>query len=296
MSVQQTPLRGNPFFVVGHPRSGTKILRDTLKSSREVTTTEHNLNEIWQLVQSSRNHHEIDPAEVTNKAIHSIRREFNRYFDTDGVWIEKNICHSLRLPAVSKVFPEAGYVVPYRHPLDAITSIRERWQQPIEWKYFLSRKILELPYHRLPKYVYRQLKKTIRRCLASEEHVSTWGPVYEGLQDELQNNDLLEVCARQWKVCVRRVLEYEKNHESDFFFVNYEELMKNPEGIIPELVSFLGLEDSDNMATFADQYFHSRSIGRWRTDLTDEEISEIWPIVQPETRTLERRGDLEFER
>ncbi|MFB6345789.1 MAG: sulfotransferase [bacterium] len=271
-----------PVFIIGPPRSGTKILRDTVSLLSSYQTKEHNLNYVWNRYYSLA-HDEVSPDQYSTEDTEAIRRDFYDAFSRSSIPVEKNVPHSLRLPAVKKVFPNARFVFIVRDGRDSVVSIRDQWESPIEWNYFLSSKLLEIPVSDILFYGSRQLKNYLKKLVTGENSVDTWGPQTEELTDRVANQPLLQVCIHQWTKCVRALLSGVENvNDNKKYCIKYEELMQSPKQVLPQLSDFLNAKDElDSLFNFARRNYFTSSIGRWKEKLTDEEAADLEGELEP---------------
>ncbi len=278
-----------PLFIVGPPRSGTKILRDTLQVSSSITATEHNLNKIWDCRDFNFTHEEYPPSVLDHERKQTLRRKFEQEFNaTETLPVEKNVHHSLRINFVSEVFPKAKFLFIYRHPLDSVCSIRERWRNPVEWKYFLKNKLTSLSPGDIFRFGFKNLKKYSKKLLSEKNSVDHWGPRPKNLEEVRNTSSLIETCAYQWQRCANGILRAVRDGNSlHYHTLHYEDLMRTPKSILPDLAQFIGRsEELPEFLEFGHQRFLTDRIGRRHQDLKEGELEKILPLIEEPMKSL----------
>lgn len=107
--------------------------------------------------------------------------------------------------------------------------------------------------------------------------------------------------AKSW-VNVYRMSTWVKQKTSRFKVIRYEELVSSPELTLSSLYAFLevnALEKSVNKADYPDHKFYSmpyhtnlknpvntKSIGKWKEELSNQEVNEIMPIIEKPMKEL----------
>ncbi|MFB6345792.1 MAG: sulfotransferase [bacterium] len=267
------------FFVIGSPRSGTKILRDTIGSHPDVKTTDSPLEDVWTYGQADTDHDSYKAEQLTSQIKRNIRNEFNQKSSGASMFVEKNVRHSLRIPYVRSVFPRAKFIHIVRHPLDVVVSLEERWRNPIDWDYYLSTRAFEIPLADIIHYTAQLGWDYVKRILSLSDHVDTWGPHYPGLLQDLEDRNLLEVCALQWKHCVTGAREEGMKFDDDYYQLCYEQLMHQPSKTLDALGDFMCVGEIENWLSFAQHHYRTNSINRYDRDLTPNERDRVTSIL-----------------
>ena len=118
----------NPIIIIGAPRSGTNILRDTLSTLRNIHTW--NCDEIpyiWRYGNKKFKTDKLTPDMINTKIKSYIRSQFSKIVEnvnTDFI-LEKTCANSLRVDFVNEVFPEAKFIYIVRNGIDVTSSIME---------------------------------------------------------------------------------------------------------------------------------------------------------------------------
>lgn len=134
-----------PVFIVSPPRSGSSLLFETLAQSRSVCTIggeSHGIIEgstaFGVLGAAARDYesNRLDADDATPEVIAALRerfrrRAFNRHgektFDRIRL-LEKTPKNALRIPFLTRVFPDALFVYLYRDPREVLASMMEAWE------------------------------------------------------------------------------------------------------------------------------------------------------------------------
>jgi len=279
-------LIARPVFLIGCARSGTSILGEAIAAHPHVAYL-FEASRIWNELVPSRPDHRLVAADVTPEVALAIYRALVEARDAleraqgsdaagaaepdsggcaesdrasrrpeDEILLEKNPKHVLRIPFLKALFPHARFLHILRDGRDTACSLMFR-NRGSSWGH------LEIPGWRdlLEKY-------------PQENHIR---------------------CAHQWRDSVtiaRRDAESLKPGE--YVEVRYEDLLRDPGMTVAALLEFLGLEPAPEVGAFlpkiqdetAGSYHarrqvrhyvenHSRRTGRYRENLTPEQIAEV---------------------
>ncbi|WP_432697809.1 sulfotransferase family protein [Marinobacterium sp. YM272] len=269
-------------IIVGAPRSGTNMLRDVLTSFEGISTWPcDEINYIWRHGNVRYPSDEI-PAGNASPSIKSyIQQRFTdiaKKYDADVV-VEKTCANSLRVPFVDAVLPNAKYIFIYRDGIDAMGSARERWTAELDIPYILK-KVRFVPKTDLPYYAFRYLWARVYRLISREKRLAFWGPALDGMQDILQNHTLNEVCALQWQRCVDNAEQAFAAMPADKVIrVRYEDFVREPARELAALLRFMGQEVDDGKIAKAVGGVSSRSLGKGRKALGQQEVAHLEALV-----------------
>jgi hypothetical protein len=218
-----------PLILVGAARSGTKLLRDLVASHPEVDKVPFDINYIWRLANERLPHDELWPDLLSPKTRGRIVRNVGAFHSGAPFLIEKTVSNCLRIPFVQAVFPRALFIHLVRDGRDVVESVYRQWLAPPNWGY-IFRKALTFPLTEATGYAKSYALTTLRKLLFHNKgNVSTWGPRYKGITEDLAARDLLEVCAIQW---VRSIDKAKKDlgelHTSMVTNLRYEDFVDSP--------------------------------------------------------------------
>lgn len=146
----------SPIFIVGYPRSGTKLIRDLLRSHSNITfpPESHFIPQLYKLYGNPRNEDEavkiaaaildihwvrrfslsLDPASFSGcrsygEIVSAIFREWAR-LDGKPRWGDKTPQYVTDIPALVEIFPDCRIIHIYRDGRDAALSIMKLWFGP----------------------------------------------------------------------------------------------------------------------------------------------------------------------
>jgi hypothetical protein len=231
-------------IIIGAARSGTKILRDALAEASGVGCVPYDIGFVWRYGNERVPHDVLDPATLTPRIQRFVRRYVDRYARSGrDVVIEKTVGNTLRVPFVHAVMPDAAFVHIVRDGTDVAESARRQWSAPPDREYLL-RKVRHFPLRLVPSYGREYALAQLSRFRRVRSHAATWGPRYPGIDDDVASNDLLTVCARQWRASVECASRDLRRVSALVVDVRYEHLVSEPQATLGELMDRLGLPAS----------------------------------------------------
>lgn len=275
-----------PLIILGAPRSGTNILRDTLCSSRFFTTWDcDEINYIWRVGSALNNSDELKIKSLNKFKKRYIINSFLKVHNAIGsnnndiYVVEKTCANCLRLKYVFEIFPKAKFIYIKRNPYDSISSIKERWCGTTSNNYLLK-KAKYIPKLDLPYYALRYLKHRLLQKMSPNKELPTWGPRFFNINNFRKKNSLIETCAKQWYECTQKVerdIKYLKSKDINILELNYEDFVSNPEKSLYEINIFLELNNKSNL--FKTDSINTKSIGKGKNNLSQLESKLISQII-----------------
>ena len=274
-----------PLIILGAPRSGTNILRDTLCTSNLFKTWDcDEINYIWRIGSAFETTDELQKNNLTkykkNYIINSFRKvlKSNENNQEDIFVVEKTCANCLRLEYVFEIFPKANYIYIKRDPYDSISSIKERWRGTISNKY-LYKKAKYIPKMDFPYYVLRYFSHRLIKKISKSKELPTWGPRFKNIDDFRKEKSLIETCAKQWYECTYQVensIERLKPRKIKIHELTYEDFVSNPLKSLSEINNFLNLNNNK----FSIDSINVFSVGKSKNNLSDKEIKLISDIIE----------------
>jgi len=279
-----------PLVILGAPRSGTKLLRHLLGQSPSCTTIPYGLNHVWRLGLSPEASDRRPATEATARRRQEIRSSLldlagAHRTPASGYLVEKTCANTLRVPFVDRVLPDAQFIHILRDGRDAAVSARNKWERPPKLGYLLGKlKYVPLSTTSFLGWYLRNLWTGLQ----SNGHVQYWGPRYGGMAEDVREQSLLTVCAKQWRTCVTTCLnDLPQVSSNRVVSLRYEALVTD-QTVLDRLIETLSLDGADAIRSRYQAIVHDRSVGRWRHDLSLEEKRTLQALLEP---TLERLGE-----
>ena len=266
-----------PIIIIGAPRSGTNILRETLTTIKNVGTWA--CDEIPYIWLYGNKKHPTDLL-TTEMVTPYIKKYISDQFVTisnkikKDYIIEKTCANSLRVDFIDIIFPRAKYIYIIRNGLDVTYSIMQRWNSTFSLSYTLKKlkyvPKLDIPYYCIEFFKNRYFKKK------EKNRLKFWGPRFVK-EEEMSGLSLEEISAKQWVACVERSNEsFRKINSKRVFRLTYEEFVTNPQKQIEKMSKFIGVSIDDKVKFPA---VNNASIGKGVKKLSSSQIELIKPII-----------------
>lgn len=275
--------RSNPVILIGAPRSGTKVLRDTIASFPDHTTWPcDEIPAIWKHGNLDSPHDEIGTEDARPEVKEFIRSEFRKraLHDDAEVVVEKTCANALRVLFVDAVLPDARFVHIVRDGRDAVPSAMKRWTGDTTFSYTL-RKARFVPVTDVPHYALSFARNRIHRLFSDDDRVQVWGPRFDGIEDVSCEGSLLKTCAMQWAKCVEEATSDLRGLDEDRVeTIYYEDFVNSTEKTIENLSSFLDVELAQDEIRKLAAPVHGGSVGKGRDELDENELKNIVPILE----------------
>lgn len=245
-------------FVVGCARSGTSILGEALAAHPGVEYL-FELSPMWSELIEDREDHRLEAADaapdLARGAYLALAGAAKGRAATGALVIEKNPKHVLRLGFLGVLFPWARFVHILRDGRDVTASLMFR-NRGAEWGH------LKVP-------GWRRLLEEYPR----ENHMRA---------------------AHQWRLAVEHARRDAEALEGRYLELRYESLVESPSAALAGVLAWLGLESSSETEAFCRKIQdetrgsyharkqvrhyvenHARRIGRYRENLSPEQIAEV---------------------
>src|SRR5260221_4458788 len=234
-----------PVIIIGAARSGTKMTRDVIARHPGVDRIPFDINYVWRFGNECYRHDELPSSALTPEIRSRLISYFNQNSTGRPFLIEKTVSNCLRIPFVYAVFPDAIFVHLIRDGRDVVESVQRQWTARPDWRYVLEKArtfpILQAPGYAL-KYASTMLKRVLRN---TERSAGTWGPRYQGIDEDVAHRDLIEVCAIQWVRSVEATLRDLAAVPADQVInVRYEDFVQNPQDQLKQIAARIGLDGS----------------------------------------------------
>ncbi|RMG23964.1 MAG: sulfotransferase [Methanobacteriota archaeon] len=209
-------------------------------------------------------------------------RSIHRYTVTEApIVIEKTVSNTLRPLFINRVFPDAKYIHLIRDGRDVVESAARQWVAPPDWNYIVK-KSLSFPITEAFGYALRYGATTIRKLILSgDQRAGTWGPRYQGIDEDVKTRDLLEVCALQWKRSVQKSLEGLDIIEPErVLTIRYEEFVVEPKHVLLQVAEFLEI-DSKPYSQNDLAHITQSNIGKGMKRIASRDEGKVIEIIRP---------------
>jgi Sulfotransferase family len=261
--------------IIGAARSGTKMLRDALAEVTGVGKVPYDIGYVWRYGNERHPDDAIEPDAISRRSARFIRRFIDRYATgTTPAVIEKTVGNCMRVPAVAAVLPNATFIHLIRDGVDVIESARRQWTAPSDLRY-LAGKLRHFPVRLAPRYGVKYLRSTASRVTNADRRVGSWGPRYQGIDDDLREHDLLTVCARQWAYAVAAARAELARPGLSSTEVRYEDLVTNPEAELAQLAELVNLQPHPEQLELTSRHITQSRQGVGRERLTPAELAAV---------------------
>lgn len=283
-----------PVIVLGAARAGTTLLGKMLAMHPEVIYVEEP-QVIWRY-RNVRVPTDVIPEErATPEVVSYIRARFLKLLegDTSRVLVEKTPSNSLRPFFVQKVLPEAKFIHLVRDGRAVALSAAKKWEREEDanakrlsnedQKFRLLQKQLQKAASMPARDIIHYLAPAADSLLfqAGLRKRKTWGPKFPGIGHLARTHSLYEVCAMQWKSSVETVRNFQRYiDDSRFFELHYEDLIRNPEEKVQEVLGFAELDCQKDLERLASVVMDRVDYGTdWREVLSAEEQEKVEKLI-----------------
>ena len=258
-----------PIFIVGCPRSGTTLLYRILEGAPGLRSLGQESHWIWEYLhppkQSPSHSQWLRAADLTPRSKRFIRACYGAAFGTDR-FVDKCPTNALRIGAIRTVFPDAVIVGLTRNGPDNVSSLIDTWTDPDRFQGFSVPKDLDIEGY------------------VGDKWVHVLPPGWQQYTDA----PIEEVCAHQWNVLNRSLLDAETRLPTDDFVrIRYESFLQHPVETIHSLFDRLQLTWTDDVESHVrslDQHVVNTKtnprLGKWR-GRNPERVSRILPEIKP---------------
>jgi hypothetical protein len=280
-----------PIFIIGAGRSGTNILRDVLtKLPNMITWPCDEINLVFRHGNRNLPHDEFEKHHVNAKARNYIVKTFNELLDSDDnnnkIIVEKTCANSLRIPFLDEIFPKAKYIFIYRNGYDVAASASLRWKASIEIEY-LRKKIKYVPKSDIPYYGLKFIKNRLYQSFSKEKKQRQWGPVYKGMNADINKLSIPEVAAKQWARCFEKAyLDLKKLPKNKSFTLAYEDFVGNPLITLQQIKNWNNYNWSESEMKEAVKKVRTTSVNKGKQFYDTETLTLVDKIIDPVMKNI----------
>ena len=271
-----------PIILFGNTRSGTTIVQKVMSAHPDIVGW-YEPSELWLYADPGRPHDEFDESDATDKVKRYIRKQFLNYQQQNGncVIFEKTPKNILKIPYVRAIFPEATFLYIIRNPFSFISSVEYKWQHTVTRKGIL-RRLKSTPVTQLHHHLANYLVQLYTKRILGRKYLSIWGPRYKGIQEDLKNQDLLTVIARQWAIGSKKAEEdlalFDKGQVIKF---RYEDFVENPILHMERICSHCGFEMTNHIVSAVHELVELDRQLKWQR-FNPRDLARILPEISGE--------------
>lgn len=276
-----------PVIILAAPRSGTKLLRNILANSVALSGPQYDINYVW-MYGAYGQHTDYRPADAATARVREhIRRSLLRAANGRRL-LEKTVSNGMRVDFVSAVLPEARFVHLVRDGRDVVGSLVDLWQLPAsssrnQSRAAIARKLWEYPWIQSSSYLCRTISERLSYRIGTRKIPPIWGPRYTGIEVDLAECSLADVCARQWLECefpIEPALTSRPHIR-----IKYEDLIANPKTTIGELGDWLDLPDTRDLIEYARAVIKPKPDRPWSERLSHDEERRVNGMLETVLRS-----------
>lgn len=280
----------SPVVILGAARSGTKFLRGVLAAPEDFYATPFDSNHIWRIGNANAPDDHLAPNGIQDRTVRVIRGALwklaaPRGAPKNSVLVEKTVSNTLRPDFVERVLPNARYILLIRDGRDVVESTYRMWNAPPDTG-GLKRKLSSLPLRAFPYAAWYGVNMVAGKLRG--RGVGVWGVRYRGIQNDLEQLSVPEVCAHQWRTCIEASLEFAARLDSSRVLqLRYEDIITD-ESALNSVAEFLDLtpEKHESMRRALSETLRTPGRSRW-TDTFDAAAREkVLKVISPQQELL----------
>lgn len=275
--------------VIGAARSGTKFVRQLIGSSASCRVVPYDVNFVWRTGNLSKAHDALAASECNEKTARQIQRKLQklsnwRSGDDAPFIVEKTVSNCLRVPFIERALDDVQYIHLIRDGRDVVESSFRQWNEPPQLRYLL-RKFRSLPLSDVG-YAVWYAKNVARGILSRGKGVGVWGVRYPGVEQDVQAQSLLEVCARQWETCVSNALaDLQQVPAERCLSIRYEDLVRDDQQV-DRICDYLKLSDRQDVRDFYQQSVSANAQSWWQKMAENPDWQAAMTIMRPQLESL----------
>jgi len=277
-------LKNEPIIIIGAARSGTNMLRDIITKIPGFGTWPcDEINYIWRYGNRDKDSDEFAEEDLTPQIAKFIIGEFVKIQNKNNFnyVVEKTCANSLRVSFIRAIFPNAKYILITRDGRDVVSSAEKRWKAELDLNY-IYQKAKYIPKQDVLYYATKYFTNRISKIFSKEDRLATWGPRFNKIDEVLRNKNIFEISAIQWSKSVELSLEgLSSLSQEQLLHIQYENFTKSPHDVLPKLLGFLDYKGDEKTLKMLSSNVKYSSVGKWRSNLSNETLSKISPLINP---------------
>jgi hypothetical protein len=273
-----------PCFILGAARSGTKLLRDLLACSDEIATIPYDVGYVWLQGNEFFPNDELLPEMASDRIKQKIRKTLPTLVPKSTapdarILLEKSVPNTLRAGFLMTIYPEARFIHLIRDGRAVVESSYRQWKAPTDREYLLEK----LKYFPLSNYRYAAwyLFNMLKGKLSSGRGQHIWGPRYAGIEEDLEQNALEIVCARQWRHCVESSrIQTSTLSAGKLLEIRYEDLVSSPDSL-QQACRFLEIGDEKGVMDAYHERVTANNLDKWKSRVGDIDLDAVMLEISP---------------
>ncbi|MBU0638635.1 MAG: sulfotransferase [Planctomycetes bacterium] len=267
---------------VGAGRSGTNFLGEVL-SSHPMLAYWRRPKYIWRHGNAWKSDDCLRPEHARDGVRKFIRRSFHDYMEQAGkrhllVCTQAN---TLALEFVNAVFPDGKIIHIMRDGREVSFSQEREWQAHKAYTKSarVTNRLKEVPRLDWPAYLGEFVGNLWHR-VKGDKYRYSWGPKPKGWKQQIKAVDKVEYCAWCWRECVSAARRVGSAMPKDRYFeIRFEDLIGEPERVVPELLEFMGLPPAKEVDEFIEKRIDRSRSGHWLKKIPEDDLRRVMPIV-----------------
>lgn len=240
-----------PVVVTGTPRSGKSLVAKLLRESPEFAFLSEPLM-IWDIGIGHRHDDRRTANEATESIRQRIRMDCQAHVQQAGKqrYLDDLAYHSIRVPFLRRVMPEAKIIHTIRSGEDALPELLFGWTYRDTVARAFARRRRNIKLNTLPRLAVQFARNYLRSRVRGRR--ATWGPRVPGLSDFAAAHSPAEVAAYQWRSMVEIALDdFQDLSSEQVLEVRLEKLLADPPTEMRRIATFCGVADIDHLSEFA---------------------------------------------
>ena len=110
--------------------------------------------------------------------------------------------------------------------------------------------------------------------------MATWGPMISDMDNLTKRLELIQVCGKQWEVCVLNAKrDLDKIPEKQIFNLSYEKFVNAPERYLKKICQFAEIKVEESSVSDAVSNVSTKNIGKGKKELNEEELNLLKPNI-----------------
>jgi hypothetical protein len=197
------------------------------------------------------------------------------------VVVEKTPHNILRIPYVRAIFPEAHFLYVVRNPLSFVSSVEIKWQRPAGHKRIMKR-LRTTPPSQVHHYLTRFLTQQWHTKVLRRKYLPIWGPRYRGIQQDVKNEDLLTVIARQWaRAASKADADLAQFDKGQVLRLRYEDFVQDPIADLQRICNHCKLDLTPEMTQTVAEMVKTDRTHKWQR-FDAEQLARLVPELAAE--------------